>query len=107
MTDPYMRDVGRNIAVVRKRAGLSQDQLAERADLGVKFISRIERGVAVPSLTTMRSLASALQTTVGALALDPQEVDPQIAALLNGRDPIERRRAVLILQSLFASIEAT
>lgn len=43
--------------------GLSQETLAERADLHWTFISGVERGVRNPGLNTIGRLAYALNTT--------------------------------------------
>ena len=45
----------------RKSLGMTQDALAEKADLERTFISFLERGERQPTLTTMVSLADALQ----------------------------------------------
>ncbi|MGA2241676.1 MAG: helix-turn-helix transcriptional regulator [Verrucomicrobiota bacterium] len=41
---------GRNIAHLRNDAGLSQDKLAEKADLDRTYLSGIERGVRNPGI---------------------------------------------------------
>jgi DNA-binding XRE family transcriptional regulator len=48
------------ILVLREFRGLSQAELARRADLAQPFVSKLERSVAGGSLRTMRALASAL-----------------------------------------------
>ena len=51
-------DFGRNGSRFRDQAGLSQDKLAEKADLDRTYLSGIERGVRNPSIkTVMRKLA--------------------------------------------------
>ncbi|MFQ6094469.1 MAG: helix-turn-helix domain-containing protein [bacterium] len=40
---------GRRIRVLRKRIGMTQEQLAEAADISVDFLSLVERGVNAPS----------------------------------------------------------
>jgi len=44
----------------RERAGLSQEELADRAGLHRTFISQVERGLKSPSLNSLVSLAAAL-----------------------------------------------
>ena len=51
----------------RRKAKLSQDALAEKADLERTFISFLERGERQPSLSTIIALASAL-------GIQPEEV---------------------------------
>ena len=50
------------LALLRKRAGLSQRALAERAGLSLQTISRLERG-ANARYVTIHLLAQALQVT--------------------------------------------
>jgi len=51
----------------RKKAGLTQERLAEKADLSTVFISRIERGVESPSLDNLVKIARALGVKLGDL----------------------------------------
>jgi transcriptional regulator with XRE-family HTH domain len=44
----------------REKAGLSQEELADRAGLHRTFISQVERGLKSPSLNSLVSLAAAL-----------------------------------------------
>jgi transcriptional regulator with XRE-family HTH domain len=51
---------GDTVRRLRKQAGLSQEALAERANLSADFLGFIERGENVPTLTTILQLARAL-----------------------------------------------
>jgi transcriptional regulator with XRE-family HTH domain len=51
----------------RKRAGLTQKQLAERAGLHEMTVTQYEIGRRSPSLATVARLAAALHTTPSAL----------------------------------------
>ena len=51
---------GETVRRLRKQAGLSQEALAERANLSADFLGFIERGENVPTLTTILQLAHAL-----------------------------------------------
>lgn len=48
----------------RKQASLTQEQLAEKADLHHNFIGEVERGNMEISLTSMLKIAKALQIKV-------------------------------------------
>jgi transcriptional regulator with XRE-family HTH domain len=65
---PEHAALGEAIRRLRLEAGLSQEQLAERAGTDLTQIGGIERGVRNPSYTTMVRLAAALETSVGELA---------------------------------------
>ena len=43
-------EVGKRVSALRKRNGMTQENLAELLDCSVKHISHVERGMALPSL---------------------------------------------------------
>jgi transcriptional regulator with XRE-family HTH domain len=53
--------LGARIKELRKRVGLSQDQLAENVGIESKYLSRIEVGKRQPSLETLWHIADSLQ----------------------------------------------
>ncbi|MGE5527134.1 MAG: helix-turn-helix domain-containing protein [Methanosarcina sp.] len=59
--------LGEAIRRLRTEAGLSQEQLAERASTDLTQVGGVERGVRNPSYTTLVRLATGLGTTVGEL----------------------------------------
>jgi transcriptional regulator with XRE-family HTH domain len=65
--DRTLSAFGRNVARIRDQQKLSQDDLAEKADLDRTYISGIERGVRNPGIKTVIKLARALKTTVAEL----------------------------------------
>jgi transcriptional regulator with XRE-family HTH domain len=58
---------GKAIRRRRRELDLSQEELAERAELHRTYISNIERGELNPSLETMEKLVKALDITVSDL----------------------------------------
>jgi transcriptional regulator with XRE-family HTH domain len=60
MTTPTF---GALLTAYRRRAGLSQSKLAERADLDTSYVSRLSTGDRVPSRETVEALATALDLT--------------------------------------------
>ena len=56
-------DIGRKIRDLRKQNGLTQQELADRAELTKGFISQLERGQVAPSLVTLFDLIECLGTT--------------------------------------------
>ncbi|MEA3030149.1 MAG: hypothetical protein QOG13_1474 [Sphingomonadales bacterium] len=52
--------VGRNAARLRREAGLTQEQLAERCGLSQQYLSDLERGKLNPTVVTLYELATAL-----------------------------------------------
>jgi quercetin dioxygenase-like cupin family protein/ribosome-binding protein aMBF1 (putative translation factor) len=60
-------DVGRMIRQQRKARQLTLAQLAELANVSTSYVSQVERGVANPTLASLKTLSSALGITVGSL----------------------------------------
>ncbi|AVS80249.1 transcriptional regulator [Paracidovorax avenae] len=58
------RDVGAAIARKRGELGLTQDQVSEALGIGPEAVSRIERGVVLPSLPRLVELAELFQCSV-------------------------------------------
>ena len=56
----HRRLLGEAVRAKRKEAGVSQEKLAEKADLSAVFISRIERGIESPSVDNVLKIARAL-----------------------------------------------
>ncbi len=54
------KKLGQRIAELRKTARLTQFELAEAANIGNDFVSRIERGDRTPSLKVLEQIAEAL-----------------------------------------------
>ena len=59
--------IGKFIAVCRKKAGLTQQQLADKFGITDKAVSKWERGIALPDSSIMLALCSALGITVNDL----------------------------------------
>jgi len=72
--------LGPTLRRLRLDRGLTQAQLAERADLADATLSRIERGRLVPSVVLARRLADALGVEVDEL-LKPKKKTPAPPAL--------------------------
>lgn len=66
----YRRIVGEMIRTYRKQAGLTQEKLAEKADLHQNFIGQVERGNMEISLGSMLKIAKALDVRVRDLVRD-------------------------------------
>ena len=62
--------LGTRIRGARLRRGLSVADLASSAGVSKSLVSQIERGIAAPSIDTVRRLASALQVPVFSLFLE-------------------------------------
>lgn len=61
------RTIGSNIRMVRKSAGISQTELANRVGSNKSAISRYENGMQKPSLDTLMRMADALDVDLADL----------------------------------------
>jgi XRE family transcriptional regulator, regulator of sulfur utilization len=63
----HRRIVGEKIRACRKRARMSQEKLAEKADLSYKYLGEVERGCVNISLDSLMRIAKALGVQVNEL----------------------------------------
>lgn len=61
---------GQTLRMLRQQSGLSQEALAEKADLSAVFISRVERGKESPSLDSIVKISKAFGIRVRVLVAD-------------------------------------
>ncbi len=61
--DLNYQEIGRRIARRRKKLGLKQSVVEERAGISYKYLSSIECGYSIPSIEVIMRLAIALDTT--------------------------------------------
>ena len=52
---------GSRLRTLRREQSLSQEKLANKADISISQVSRLERGLLNPTLSTIYALAAALQ----------------------------------------------
>ncbi|EDM30585.1 DNA-binding protein [Roseovarius sp. TM1035] len=70
----------------RQKAGLTQEELAERADVSARFISFLETGRRQPSLSTLHALSKGLRISMQDLVAeiernhDTDSVGPKAAS---------------------------
>ncbi|HVU27964.1 MAG TPA: helix-turn-helix transcriptional regulator [Verrucomicrobiae bacterium] len=70
MATLHRRIVGQKILTYRKRAGISQEKLAEKAELSYKYVGEVERGTVNISLDSLARIAKALKIKVRDLVND-------------------------------------
>lgn len=91
------RQFGANLRLVRKRAGLSQEEVGFRASLHRTEVGLLERGARVPRIDTMIKLAAALGARIDCSLLDGITWNPGGRSSRPGtfaipsRDELERR----------------
>lgn len=65
----FSKQLGGNIAKYRQNLGWTQEELAEKMHLGNEAISRLERGVTLPSLMRLFDFADVFQCSIVDLLL--------------------------------------
>jgi transcriptional regulator with XRE-family HTH domain len=86
--DDLRAALGHRVKELREGLGLSQQQLAEQADLDVTYISGIERGRRNPGLNSLNQLARALKVSLPVLVSELRQ--PRHREVRRGR-PLKRR----------------
>lgn len=86
------KEIGKRIARRRKELKLTQFEVEEKADLGQKYLSNIERSISIPSIEVIMRLAAALDTTpdeflIGTLHQDTTEEWKNVSELLRNMSP--------------------
>ncbi len=80
--------LGARIKELRKRRGLTQDQLAEQVDLATRYISLIEVGRSAPSLETIDNIARVLEVELKVM-FDFMHLDPDAVATKGLEESLE------------------
>lgn len=101
--------VGKNIQLFRQSKGLTQERLAELANVSSSYIGYLERGLRAPSLDLLARIGNALEVepTVLLKAM-PEDTDPilrKLNALLAGQNPKPIRFLYEVAVAYIASIE--
>jgi transcriptional regulator with XRE-family HTH domain len=91
--------VGPIVRTLRERQGLSLVALAEATTLSPSHLSRIERGLTMPSYDVLARIAAALGTDLTALTVEEtatKAVDADLDAILDRRGVSAAARADLL-----------
>ena len=96
--------VGRAIAKRRVACGLTQEQVAEHLRIGVEAVSRMERGVALPTVVRLGELADIFQCEVADLLTETSgranDQARYIERLLSRLDSADRLMVVVFVEQL-------
>jgi XRE family transcriptional regulator, regulator of sulfur utilization len=78
---PQPPQVGAALAALRKRRGLSLDELSRRAGVSKSMLSQIERAQANPTVAVVWRLAGALGVAIGELLGEARAAEPLLATV--------------------------
>ncbi len=98
------KNVAESIKTCRENAGLTQDQVAERLEIGVEAVSRLERGITVPTITRVAELADIFNCTIedllGGSSTRTADQVQYIAQLLSTLPTEDREMLVDVVQQV-------
>jgi len=60
---PSSKALGKNVCKLRAVAGITQEQLAEKADISRRYVQLIEAGIYTPTIAVVSRLRSALKVS--------------------------------------------
>jgi len=96
--------VGRAIARQRTRAGLTQEEVAERLGVGNEAVSRIERGVVIPNIARLFELAEIFDCEAAELLTEssarPDDQAARISGLLTPLESADRHLVMELVERL-------
>ncbi len=99
--------MGKNIARIRNKNHLTQEQLAEKINISTVFVSQIETAVRKPSLETIYKISIALNTTIDNLISNNtlQAKYDEIKLLLQDKNNDEISFILNILREICSNIK--
>ena len=102
--------LGKRIREARLKKRLTQEQLSEKAEIGLYFLGEVERGVKAPSLKVFVAIADALGVSADSLVRDSVStgnvyVNNEITKKLDTLTPKQRACAVEILEAYIRAIQ--
>ena len=100
--NPEKKIIGQNIRKVRKKAGLTLQDVGNLVGLSAGAISQYERGERVPDIVTMFKLSEVLRCSVDELATEDYKAQMRI----NSKNAIELGPVRAIEDSAFRRIES-
>lgn len=101
--------VGNRIRTLRKRNGLTQEKLGEKAEVSYKFIGEIERGEKNPSLIALSAIAKGLEINLGDLFREDDDLFYQLPQVYNlpNEDIKFIKEFLSLLDKIFSDPERT
>ena len=96
--------VGKAIATHRQACGLTQEEVAERLRIGNEAVSRMERGIVMPTFARLVDLAHLFGLDVSTLLVtasnQPADQAQHLKQLLSTLDPSDRAMIVGMVEKL-------
>lgn len=91
----FLQILGQNIRRERISQNMTQEQLAEKAEISAVFLSQIENARKIPSLETIHKITSSLgmsmENAFKESYISAPKIDNRIIVLLKGKSEKEKR----------------
>ncbi len=103
--------LGKRIRAAHKKAALTQDKLSEKLNISVVYMSELERGIKLPSLTLFVKIAEVLNVSTDELLRDELDsgksyVYNDITLKLDNLTPKQRAAAAEILEVFIRKLQS-
>lgn len=102
------RDIGSKLLSIRKRAGLTQSELAEKAGLSDRTYADIERGTVNMRVATLQKICHTLCITPDEILTEEDTTDlhkNEVLERLNSRSLKEQKTALQLVDVYLKSLE--
>jgi len=102
--DELALSIGKAIARKRQDAGLTQEQVAEQLKIGNEAVSRMERGLVMPTVARLLELAGLFNCDASSLLVEssnrPAEQAQHLAQMLARLDSADREMVLTMVEQL-------
>ena len=111
MSDVLLSYIGEQIRTIRKVKKLSIEDVAYDINIGINYLSQVERGQRNPSIKILCRIASALDVSPGSFLPNARRADVKdsyinlVIKILSGLKPKNRKAVLRILKETVAQIE--
>ena len=99
LPDPLAAQVGARVRDLRKERGYTFDAWVETVGLGRGYVSELERGLVVPTITTLARIAEPLGVTIADLVLGHTSRE-QLFALTGGMSETAIQRLLEVASAI-------
>lgn len=104
----FYKLLGERVEAERKKLGLNQEELAEKAGITGNFLGHIERGTKKASVDTIKKLADALEIPVGNLfgevKYKPKKEDlllKKLVSVVKDKEPAKKKLLLKLAKLVF------
>lgn len=97
--DPLAKRVGARVRQLREEKNFTFDAFVEETELGRGYISELDRGMVVPTITSLAKIADALDVTIADLVVG-DSLRERLLEATRGLSDEAVRRVLLLAESL-------